>query len=188
MAGNEFNYQYDIQTTLAPWRESLGENFDHVVATLSDRDRYLGSQFGAGRWLTYVPVLTASVSNPTLGTGSFAEGQYTRFGRTVIGNARLQFGAGGGAAAGSGTYFVSLPFARQQQISYNVSPTCGSGVIIDSSASTTVLVVPTLTNSSTTSVILQFGGVSGIVSNAAPFTWAASDTISINFIYDGELN
>lgn len=34
-----FRYPYDIRTTLAPWREELGANYEQVIHTLHDRDR-----------------------------------------------------------------------------------------------------------------------------------------------------
>lgn len=36
-----YKYPFDIRATLEPWRAKLGESFDNVVATLSDRDRAL---------------------------------------------------------------------------------------------------------------------------------------------------
>lgn len=36
-----FRYPYDIHTTLEPWREKLGTEYDQVVSRLLDRDRAL---------------------------------------------------------------------------------------------------------------------------------------------------
>lgn len=41
MAFKGFRYQPDIQSTLSPWRAKLGENYEQVVALLTDRDRQL---------------------------------------------------------------------------------------------------------------------------------------------------
>jgi hypothetical protein len=185
---NGFRYPFDIHTALEPWRKHLTDaDFDGVVAMLADRDRRLEDLLGMGRWLSYTPVLTCPLGvNPTLGTGSTAIGRYTRFGRTIIGNARIQFGSGGGAAAGTGTYNISLPTGREVQSPYDISASCGSGDIIHISTADRHIVVPRLTTTSTTTVVLSYHGVTGVVTDAAPFVWAAGDTISIQFIYDGE--
>lgn len=187
---NGFRFTWDIRSVLESWRQKLSSpltnDFDSVLARLSDRDRQLEDAFGAGRWLSYTPELTASVVNPTLGAGSTAIGRYTRFGRTIHGNARIQFGSGGGAAAGSGTYFISLPTGRDEQSPYDISAACGSGDIFDISPGERHIVVPRLTTTSTTTVVLSYHGTTGVVTAVAPFTWAAGDTISICFTYDGE--
>ena len=188
---NGFRFTWDIRNVLETWRSKLSgspinNDFDSVVSRLADRDRQLEDVLGTGRWLSYTPALTASVVNPTLGTGNTAIGRYTRFGRTIIGNARLQFGSGGGAAAGTGTYEISLPTGRDIQSPYDISAACGSGDILDISAADRHIVVPRLTTTSTTTVVLSYHGTTGVVTAAAPFTWAAGDTISIQFIYDGE--
>lgn len=41
MATGSFRYPFDIQSTMEPWRHTLGSQFDDVVAHLSDRDRAL---------------------------------------------------------------------------------------------------------------------------------------------------
>jgi hypothetical protein len=58
----------------------------------------------------YTPVLTATVTNPVLGTGagSGATGAYFKVGRMVTGWAKFVFGSSG-ANRGLGTFIVSLP-------------------------------------------------------------------------------
>jgi hypothetical protein len=68
-----------------------------------------------GAWTGYTPVLTASTTNPTLGSGSFASGAYMQIGRTVHFRAQIQFGTSG-TNAGSGFYFVSFPVATSTGI------------------------------------------------------------------------
>ena len=64
---------------------------------------------GSGK-LSYTPALTASVSDPTLGSGSSTSGFYIVDGKLVTVWSGIIFGSSG-AAAGSGTYRVSLPVA-----------------------------------------------------------------------------
>lgn len=193
---NGFRYPVDIRTALEPWRKHLsglvagGSDFDTVVAMLADRDRRLEDDLGVGRWLDYTPVITCPLgTDPYIGDSpdAVALGRYTRFGRTIHGNARIQFGTN--ATAGSGTYFISLPTARNQQSPYSVSAACGAGDILDNSTTTRLIVVPRLATNSTTSVVLSYGGgagVAGVVTNSAPWTWADNDIISICFTYEGE--
>lgn len=187
---NGFRYPVDIHTALEPWRQKLGSEFDSVVSRLSDRDRRLEDEFGAGRWLDYTPTITCPGGvNPYIGDSpdAVALGRYTRFGRTVHGNARIQFGVN--ATAGTGTYFISLPTPRNQQSPYSISAACGAGDIFDNSSTTRLLVVPRLATNSTTGVVLSYeagAGAAGVVTNAAPWTWADNDIISICFTYEGE--
>jgi len=195
--GNGFRYPFDVRAALEAWREKLGGpsvtspgggTFEEGISRLIERDRALEDTLGTGRWLPYTPVLTATTADPTLGTGGVAEGTWTRFGRTVIGNARIQFGSGGGAAAGTGVYHVSLPTPRQVQTPISgPQPTCGGGEMWDSSLTTRYVICPTLTTASTTAVTILYSGTTGVVTSTAPFTWAAGDHISINFMYDGEI-
>lgn len=36
-----FRYGYDVQAAMEPWRDKLGDDFENVIARLSDRDRQL---------------------------------------------------------------------------------------------------------------------------------------------------
>lgn len=166
---------------------SVAENrmFDQIVARMEQRD-LLFTTLGVGRWLPYTPVLTANPTNPTLGTGSSATGSWTRFGRTVIGSARIAFGTGGGAAAGSGIYRITLPTTRQRTSPYDLNTPCGSGTMLDNTGFDRRIVIPHLDSVTDTSVVLLYEAAVGVVTNAAPWTWAAGDHIVINFMYDGE--
>jgi hypothetical protein len=61
-----------------------------------------------GQWINYIPTLTASTTNPSLGTGSSALGRYYQSGKMVAFNLDIIFGTTG-MNAGSGIYAVSLP-------------------------------------------------------------------------------
>lgn len=135
-----------------------------------------------GAWLTYTPALTASTSNPALGTtGTIQSGRYTRTGRTIVGRAQLKFGTVG-PTAGSGTYRVSLPVAPF--VSGVVSPNvvAGSGYMFDNSAASLLLVVPYISLGNQYIELTVEAGTT--VTDAAPWVWAASDEITILFTYE----
>ena len=66
-----------------------------------------GSQPSVG-WTPYTPVVTASTTNPNIGTTGTAIGSWTEANGMVFWRVRI-VAAGTGITAGSGTYFLSLP-------------------------------------------------------------------------------
>jgi hypothetical protein len=60
----------------------------------------------------YTPALTASTTNPTLGSTGTATGHYVRTGDLVLVGFAFTFG-GTGISSGSGTYTISLPVTPQ---------------------------------------------------------------------------
>lgn len=78
----------------------------HLVETYNSA---LALWFG-GAWTAYAATLTASVTNPNLGTTGFIAAAYTKTGRTINWRFLAQTG-GTGIAVGSGTYSVLLPVA-----------------------------------------------------------------------------
>lgn len=134
------------------------------------------NQIGAA-WETWTPALTASTTNPTLGTGSVQAGRYGRIQKTVYGQAVIAFGTAG-AAAGTGFYFVSLPITAQ-----NAVATIGSGWILDSSTS---LVRHVILYSDTVNRAAMWidNSANFAVSATNPWAWAASDQIRVDFCYE----
>jgi hypothetical protein len=127
-------------------------------------------------WETWTPTLTASTTNPTLGTGSTATGRYGRVNKIVHGNAQIQFGTAG-VAAGSGNYFVSLPVTAQAN-----GVIGGTWQAYDSS--TLTVYFGSLVLDTTSRVILYYNNPASFVTNATPWTWAASDFIRVWFTYE----
>lgn len=132
------------------------------------------------QWLDYIPTLTATTTNPTLGSGSVVDGRYARIGDTVIGWAQITFGTSG-TAAGSGDYRISLPVTPRNE----GSAVCGAGFLRDSSTG----------NKYGRTVNLDAGnqwcfmrtdadGTSNAVDHDSPIAWSASDHISIQFVYE----
>lgn len=128
-------------------------------------------------WETYTPALTASTTNPTLGTGSTASGRYGRINKTVFGQLTIQFGTAG-TNAGSGFYFVSLPIAAQ---SGNV--VIGQGYAFDNSASL-VRHLTVLTDNTTRVGMWIDNATNFALSSGNPWAWAASDVIRFSFEYE----
>jgi hypothetical protein len=134
-------------------------------------------------WETWTPALTAATTNPTLGTGSTASGRYTRINKLVVASFTIVFGTS--PNAGSGTYRISLPITAQSaQVFYQNEN--GSMLIRD--ASTQAQYQATFYFNSTTTIELAYsatyGGALVNVSNANPWIWAASDSLSGLIIYE----
>lgn len=81
-------------TFLKDWLNSVGDALN------------LGFATGVGGWTAFTPVLTASTSNPTLGSGSVQVGHYAKIGKLIVAHWGVRFGTSG-QAKGSGTYWVS---------------------------------------------------------------------------------
>lgn len=123
-----------------------------------------------GPWTTYTPALTASGSNPVLGTGNTASGRWFRMGKTII--YEFDIVAGSTFTAGTGTYEVSLPVAALAG-GVTLASHVGGGINIDASPLNTVPFECRL-QSSTTVRMLYFGGTVGL-SATTPTVPAASD-------------
>lgn len=128
-------------------------------------------------WETWTPTLTASTTNPTLGTGSTASGRYGRINKTVFGQLFIQFGTAG-VAQGSGFYYVSVPITAQA-----TGPTVGSGYILDNSASLVRHVISILDTTGRMALWID-NSTNYSVTATNPWTWAASDQIRIDFLYE----
>ena len=132
-----------------------------------------------GHWTSFTPTLTASVTNPTLGTGSTRAGSYCRVNDIVFYIAYIRFGTSG-VNPGSGFYAVSLPVSAST--SNSADRMMGTGYAYDNSASVNYSLSVTRVGGSATTVYLGPHG-SALVSNASPFTFAANDIIAINLAY-----
>ena len=146
---------------------SAAPNVPADVQALADRlEAVLGTA-----WTVYSPALTASVTNPGLGTGNTANGRYKKVGLTVHFDAAIRFGTG--MAAGAGTYFVSLPVpaAASWDIGGGNGRDLGSGSITDDSAGINTLVGVRFSSATTVQMPVSGGGYV----NSATIAWAVSD-------------
>lgn len=136
------------------------------------------NQIGAV-WETWTPVLTASTTNPTLGTGSTATGRYGRVNKTVFGNLNITFGTAG-VNQGSGFYFVTVPITTQAS-----GTTIGHGYVFDASASLVRHVVALMDNTTRMGLWID-NSTNFAISATNPFAggFAASDQIRVVFEYE----
>lgn len=134
---------------------------------------------GGSAWTAYTPTLTASTTNPTMGTGSSRVGAYQQVGKTVHVRVAVVFGTSG-AAAGSGTYRVSLPVtAKTLTAGYHL----GSSQVYDSSANNADAGVARIGGSAGWSV-MEFLASGDLCTNAVPWTWANGDAIYLQITYE----
>lgn len=132
---------------------------------------------------TYTPVLTGSVTNPTLGTGSSQTGTYIRYGKTLaVCSAEIVFGTAG-VAVGSGSYAVSLPF-NPTAGSGTTGRVMGYGIYFDSSTAFFYRLIAVCSSTNTVRM-LPADAAGSLVSNTVPVVPAASDQIRLKI--SGEL-
>lgn len=128
---------------------------------------------------TYVPVLTATTTSPTLGTSPTQDGYVVRSGNRVDLWVYIQFGTS--PAAGSGVYQVSVPAGYAFSTSLLDVP-LGSAWLNDNSTGNQRVGIVRANGASGTIRILTASD-NGTVSNTTPWTWAASDTITFHASY-----
>jgi hypothetical protein len=125
-------------------------------------------------WETWTPALTATTTNPTLGTGGSTTGRWGRVQKIVVGHAQITFGTAG-TAAGSGLYYVSTPTTAQNAGNMPV----GVWTTYDGTATwqTGILQLDTSNR-----FRLMYGGT--FVSNTTPWAWGTNDQIWLSFTYE----
>jgi hypothetical protein len=101
-------------------------------------DSYAGPCLRSGVLQTYTPSLTATTTDPTLGTAGIAEGWYYQIFDQIYTGGELRFDTG--FTAGSGTYLVSLPFPAKTltppSTTIGKGPIIGNGQLWDNSVAT----------------------------------------------------
>lgn len=172
-------------STLAgpPTHESLHTALNDAVAAIQ---AVLGTN--PGKRQTFTPALTATTTNPTLGTGSAVGGGYSRVGDRVEGEAFIAFGTSG-VNAGSGNYRVSLPINPvSANPPYRNSGTPGNASIVgtwqirDSSGASTLTGVLQIVAGGDPKVMLAYDN-NNQVTNALPWIWSNDDVIAYQFAY-----
>lgn len=136
-----------------------------------------------GQWQTYTPALTASVSNPVLGTGGTAFGRYLQIGTLCNVEIQISFGSSG-VSAGSGIYYVSVP------VSFGASAftyaRVGTVLLFDSST-VAVRLGMCERDSSNNRLEMYADGLAAaatLVTESTPWAWAANDQIHLVFTYE----
>lgn len=152
-------------TTGALLSEAMGDSWGNAI-------NYLQTVV-EGPATGWTPVLNATTTNPTGGTGSNASGSWKRIGEWVFAEYSIKFGTSG-VAAGAGFYQMTVP-TPLLSITYPV----GWGYLFDASATsiTPTVLVPVSTTA------LRFGLGVGYTTSAVPWTWAANDSLAGTLMY-----
>lgn len=163
-----------LNTTPRTW--VTGETVTAAELNTEIRDALTGIQ---AAWTSYVPTLTASTTNPTLGTGGSATGSYIQWGKTIIGQGRILFGST--MTAGSGTYKIALPVTANP----GVETAVGVAYLFDSSGSTIFFSQMRFLAADSGTTARLFGATTSPydATNALPWVWAANDAITFQFNY-----
>lgn len=132
-------------------------------------------------WSNWTPALTASITNPNIGSTGTALGAYVRIGSLLVGHGRISFG-GTGIANGSGNYLVSLPENASTAIT---GQSLGSGVVFDASSARYNFQLER-SGANTAFLVYHNPGANNVVTGAAPVaTFVAGDRIQYWFAYQG---
>jgi hypothetical protein len=137
--------------------------------------------YNLDRATSFTPTLTASSSNPNLGTGGTATGYYHRNGHLITVWVNITFGSSG-TSAGSGTYSIAQPVAADSSL---YAPSWGLGSIFlvdaDTAANRDLVVVEYIT---ATTVRMRPNKLTGtLVTHAVPFGWTANDNLFGSWSY-----
>jgi hypothetical protein len=138
---------------------------------------------GIGEATAYTPILTASVTNPTLGTGASSTGLYFRIQNMIFYRFSIIFGSSG-FVPGVGNYEISLPVTGQQYGFY-YSQVTGQTSFFDVSTNTPYFANAWMVSATKLNIIYQtaMNGSLSNVSAASPVVPANSDSISGYVIY-----
>lgn len=179
-----------VQQSVIPCTSGTRPTPSHEGMTIYETDTNAHAVWTGSAWIyvggartSYTPVLTVvSGTNPTLGTGSNSQGWYAYLpGGSMQYTFKITFGTSG-VNAGSGNYAVSIPVNSGNPFGSSHASSYGSLLVADSSSGAfregTCFVSSTTLN--TLGLIVDG---STIVTNAAPWTWAASDYIAGSIIY-----
>lgn len=143
----------------------------------------------AGAIGQYTPKLSATTTDPVLGSGSEQRGFYYTIWDQVYCWGYVKFGSTG-LNTGSGVYTINLPFTAVNTIGFSVSlglaPIIGNGIVWDDSNPTARMPI---TINLRTANDMMFGPVMGsaqtVVSDSFPIGWSVNDKISFAIKYQG---
>lgn len=171
----------DLQTQIIDLRARLDDQEKLINHHGSQHLTIGGSDPTTYYWRAYTPTLSASTTNPTLGSGAVAKGRWLRDGLEITVAFRIMFGSSG-VNPGSGTYRISLPTAYNDRFYTAQAWSLGTARLTDNNGTdTTAIIGP---GSDNTYVILFTTGSAGASVNAStPWTWAASDAIAGTITY-----
>jgi hypothetical protein len=134
-----------------------------------------GSQIDTS-WTSYVPVWTASVSNPVIGNGTI-EGYYKVVGKTCFVRGNVAMGTT--TTFGSGEWYISMPFTA-----VNADAILMTANLLDNGTAWYNVTLNGARAGFNTKAPLQYqstGGTANDVNATQPFTWTNTD----RFIWNG---
>lgn len=146
-------------------------------------DAEIAAAVGGGGPTIYYPMLTASTTNPGLGSNPSRIGWWYRVGPMIFGEARMTLGTS--VNPGSGYYAMSLPVPAD--LTYHSASTgvgtgsaIGDGIFRDnSSVGSSVPGEIWLATATTVRMLVP----AGRVDHSTPWTWSDGDAFALNFSY-----
>lgn len=159
---------------------------DSVWCLQSGADILVLGRQGGGAERTYTPALTATTTNPTLGTGAVQTGRWAMVGKCAVVRGSIRFGTAG-VNAGSGTYLIGLPVPVVSGLGTAFAP-LGWVVVRDESAGSILEGFASIQTDNSASVNIRYAaaggfGTSTLVTASTPMTFAASDRIDFRLMY-----
>jgi hypothetical protein len=121
-------------------------------------------------WTSYTPAMTASTTNPNIGSTGTAQGRYMQIGKLVHFYATITPG-GTGIAGGSGGYAISLPVTARTTVTQR-----GSIYLFDSSAGLAFHGTFSIGSTTIALAVQGTGQNESLVSGTAPFSISSGDT------------
>lgn len=132
-----------------------------------------------GSITAYTPALTATVTDPVLGTGAITLGRYATVNKVCFVQGVIIFGTSG-VSAGVGNYRISLPLAGT-----GGEGSIGVGRIRDASAGYVAYVLELQFDGTTQRAAMNYGsGAALLVGATVPITFSTSDQIFFNLTYE----
>ena len=173
-----------MRQTIIPCTSGTHPSSPHegMHAYETDTDRLIkwngtGWEIVAGSRTLFTPTLTASTTNPTMGTGAERYGWYTYSpGQTITYDFFIKFGTS--PSAGTGSYAISIPITAANQFAGG-HPSVGTVMMADASAGSFTVNAGYIGNGATTLAIVGSAPVTAVF----PWAWAAGDYIAGTIVY-----
>jgi hypothetical protein len=138
------------------------------------------AQQAQGAWVSYTPTLTATTTNPSIGTGATAVGRYTQIGKLICYYGKIILGTS--ASAGTGNWVLDLPVTAATTVA---SPRIGYWTVTQTTAGNGMFVAFAATSTTMQSRYPASWplGASTVVSNSTG-TWASGSELNWQVFYE----
>jgi hypothetical protein len=161
-----------LNTTPRTW--VTGELLTATLLNVELRDALTNLQAAWTAW-TPSPALTSSGTNPTMGNSTVV-GATHQIGKTILWRLRITLGST--FAAGTGTYFLALPFSIGGILSNE--DLIGYGQVL---AGGTRRAVQVYAQTATTGFMVRTSSEADLTSSGPGVAWAAGQVISLTGVY-----